>query len=321
MKDQYSIIERSAGYVDRGNRGRLRLGGSDAQSFLHGLVSNDVAGLAVGRGCYATYLNPQGRMLAEFDVLRRPDGLLLSMSPGQMPALAERLDQLLFAEDVQIADEGAGWAEYAVLGTEAAARLASAFDLSEGDLSGLVDLSQVDLPDGFVSRATEVAAPMFRVFVPAVEREASATALEGAGIRAITTDLLDALRIEHGRPVWGADLGDDVIPLEAGLLERGISTTKGCYVGQEVVIRILHRGGGRVAKQLVCLVLDTRPEPGTHFVAADGSNIGRVTSIAASPSTDGFVGLGYVSRDHTAVGTVLPIGETGTARVRGVAGG
>jgi tRNA-modifying protein YgfZ len=325
MRNQYRIIETQAGHLDQRARGRLRLTGADAVSFLQALVSNDVAALQPGTGCYATYLTPQGRMLADFDVLRRPDGLFCSLAPGQLPALAQRLDQLLFSEDVTIADLSTDWGELAVLGTGAPGIVAAAFDLPAAALEALPDLAQLDLPDGFVARSTDVALPMFRVFTSAAGQALAVARLEAAGAQAVDDEVLETLRIEHGRPRWGADLGDDVIPLEAGLLERGISTSKGCYVGQEIVIRILHRGGGRVAKRLVRLHvpddLATPPEPGSPFEEPDGTVVGRLTSVSPAARGPGFVALGYVSRDHAEVGRVVRLARANlAATVVGLAG-
>ena len=97
-------------------------------------------------------------------------------------------------------------------------------------------------------------------------------------------------------------MNEDTIPLEAGLLERAISTTKGCYVGQEIIIRVLHRGGGRVARRLVRVELDPSvtapPSPGSPLIEG-GNEAGVVTSAAISPSTGRVVALGYIKRPRS----------------------
>jgi folate-binding protein YgfZ len=117
----------------------------------------------------------------------------------------------------------------------------------------------------------------------------------------------------------------ETIPLEAGLLDRAISTTKGCYVGQEVIVRVLHRGGGRVVKRLVKLVIrgdaGPRPEPGAPIFDA-GRQVGALTSVALSPAQEGFVALGYVHRDSAEPGRSVTIHEPPgvTAEIAGFAG-
>ena len=126
---------------------------------------------------------------------------------------------------------------------------------------------------------------MFTVVVPIARRQDVVDRLDAAGVQSISDALLESLRIEAGRPRFGVDMTEETIPLEAGLLDRAISTTKGCYVGQEIVIRILHRGGGRVAKRLVTLSFETPPAappaPGTPLLDG-GKNIGQLTSVSPS---------------------------------------
>jgi len=121
---------------------------------------------------------------------------------------------------------------------------------------------------------------------------------------------VEALRIDAGRAKWGVDMNEETIPLEAGLLDRAISQTKGCYVGQEVIVRVLHRGHGRVAKRLMRIVFDddarTVPAAGAPIVAA-GEEVGRVTSAAFSPHRGRLVALGYVQRDHAVEGAAASI--------------
>ena len=141
---------------------------------------------------------------------------------------------------------------------------------------------------------------------------------EFGALPAIDIDTFEVIRIERGVPRFLADMNDDTIPLEAGIEDRAISFTKGCYVGQEIIVRVTHRGGGRVAKKLVRWVADESAEvvplPDAKIMAFDpstslgaGKEIGRVTSAAFSPGKDRVVGLGYVHRDHTASDTKVTI--------------
>ena len=131
---------------------------------------------------------------------------------------------------------------------------------------------------------------------------------------------IEAARIEAGYPLFGADMTDETIPLEAGIEDRAISMTKGCYVGQEVIIRVLHRGQGRVAKRLVGLRIkgdqpDVVPASGAR-VFSDERDIGGVTSAARLPNL-GAIALGYVHRDFVAAGTELEV-DTPSGRVPAV---
>jgi len=138
-------------------------------------------------------------------------------------------------------------------------------------------------------------------------------------------DLAESIRVDAGRPLFGVDMTDQTIPLEAGLLERAISTGKGCYVGQEVIIRVLHRGGGRVAKRLVKLVFDPEVSDMPAIGATlhdDGKDVGRLTTVARALDDTSWLALGYVHRDSAEEGRRLGLGDAGSpvATVQGLAG-
>ena len=258
----------------RTDRGRLRLTGADALGFLQALVSNDVAALGVGEACDAVYLTPQGRMITDMRVYRGDDDVLVSVPAELCAGLALRLDALVFAEDVQIAD---------------ASQLIHEITLVGATMAHTKD-----------------------IFLDA-EREAALCAeLRADGLPELTAADAEAMRIEAGRARWGVDMNEETIPLEAGLLERAISQTKGCYVGQEVIIRVLHRGGGRVAKRLMKIsfgpALADVPAAGTP-IAIEGSEVGKITSAAYSRRLSRVVALGYVDRDYANEGTPVMVGS------------
>jgi tRNA-modifying protein YgfZ len=133
---------------------------------------------------------------------------------------------------------------------------------------------------------------------------------EFAGLAEVNLDTFEVIRIERGVPRFLADMDEDTIPLEGGIEDRAFSFAKGCYVGQEVIVRVTHRGGGRVAKKLVRWVGDASadivPLPESRIFSFD-KDIGRVTSAAFSPNVNRVVGLGYVHRDFVASGTDVTV--------------
>ena len=140
----------------------------------------------------------------------------------------------------------------------------------------------------------------------------------GVSYSEINLDTFEVVRIERGIPRFLADMDTETIPLEAGIEDRAISFTKGCYVGQEVIVRVTHRGGGRVARKLVQWKADPSaavvPMAGARIFSNDsstslgaGRDIGRVTSAAFSPAKEAVVGLGYVHRDFVAPGTEVTV--------------
>jgi folate-binding protein YgfZ len=326
IAEGYPIVETGAGWFDRSARGRVTFDGADAVPFLQALITNDLAAVQPGRGVYSAYLTPQGRMITDFDLYRRREDLVwATVEPGLATDLAKRFDDLIFAENVRVADVSSSTVEIVVVGRDAVDVAARALEIDANALAALPDLGQIDWRDGFVARAASAPFPMFAIFAGAAEREELTARLEAAGARAASDDVLDAVRIEAGRPRFGVDMTTDTIPLEAGLLERGISTSKGCYVGQEVIIRVLHRGGGRVAKRLVRLRVAAGPDVEIAAGASlwhDGREVGHVTSAARVPGAVHWMALGYVHRDAATEGERVSSGSADgpVAEITGFAG-
>jgi tRNA-modifying protein YgfZ len=289
-EEGYRALTTAAAVVRRADRGVLTVTGADRLTWLQGLVTNDVLAVPVGGMCEAAYLTPQGRMITDLRVINLRDRALLDVPASLSGALAKRLDALLFSEQAEIVDSSA---ELVVV------------ELHGPSAPGLVREPRFVRHDAF-----EV--PGFTAVVPAAEAGAVVATLLSAGAVETTLETLDVLRIEAGRPAFLVDMDEQTIPLEAGLEQRAISFSKGCYVGQEVVIRILHRGGGRVAKKLVGFRLDKAPVPrGGEPIIVDGREIGRLTSAAWSPALSAAIGIGYVHRDYVTPGTVVELRSTG----------
>lgn len=304
--DQYNAAHNSAVVIERSTQGTIALTGVDRASFLHALVTNDVAGLPMGRGVYAAYLTPQGRMISDMRVLETGNRMLLSVERHIAAPLADRLEKLIFSEDVQARDATSELAVLGVLGPSAARMIERATSVSVADLEHEYD--NVTTEALTVVRDDGFGLPGFDLYVPAGEAAAVRGKLIEAGAVPATEDTTEALRLEAARPRFDVDMTTDTIPLEAGLEDRAISFTKGCYVGQEVIIRVMHRGHGRVAKRLVTIVLSgtTVPARGDK-IHVDDRVVGEITSAAASPKHDAPLALGYVQRDHAAPGTELMV--------------
>jgi folate-binding protein YgfZ len=274
--------------------------GNDRTSFLQALLTNDLTALAPEQGVYAAYLTPQGRMIADMRLYARQDSILVDVPAPVAGALVAKLDALIFSEDARVSDASAEWAALTVVGGKAATLLAPAAGVDAGKLASLPTLGVADGDSAFVVRTDDAEGGAFDLFVQKGSRAALIERLQAEGIKAVGAEVVDLLRIEAGRPTFGRDMDEHTIPLEAGLLDRAISLTKGCYVGQEVIVRVLHRGAGRVAKRLVKLAFDaaleTPPAPGTSL-HIDGRESGRITSAARSPRLGRIVALGYLARE------------------------
>lgn len=307
--EQYRALTGGAGLVDRSARGRLRLTGADRRTYLQGLLTNDILALGAGGGCYAAYLTAQGRMIADMRLFETGEQLVVDLDGTLAASIADRLTQLVFSEEVEIADITGATAEIGVYGPAAARVVAAMSDVPEAELDALPLYGNRHAGAGLAVRSDDIGIAGFDLIVPvALKDEAVRRALE-AGAVTIDPVLAEATRIEAARPRFLADMNEDTIPLEAGIEGRAISLTKGCYVGQEVIIRVLHRGHGRVARRLVRLALDEGapvPAPG-DVIASGDKEIGHITSAAMSPSTNRAVALGYVHRDFTTAGTPVEV--------------
>ena len=311
--EQYRALVEQAGIGAVAPRHPLSVAGKDRAAFLHGLLSNEVRTLTAGTGCYAAWLTPQGRMITDLHVFETGDAMLLDVPTEVAAATLQRLDQSLFSEDVQLADLGPRLTSVWIHGPRAPSIVGAVI----ADASAAGEWTEYRNGSFSFGAATVRVARVSQLGVPGfctyVEHEIAASlrdALEQAGASAVDGAALDAARIEAGYPVFGVDMTTDTIPLEAGIEDRAISFTKGCYVGQEVIVRVMHRGGGRVARRLMALRFeDAPPLPGAKLFGGD-REVGWVTSAARSPRT-GSIGLGYVHRDSAVAGTRLTVGPSG----------
>jgi folate-binding protein YgfZ len=274
---------------------------------IHGLITNDLLKAAPGQGVYAAMLTPKGRTIAELRIFRRelPSGteVLVEMPREALDGVREHFRRMvppMFARWADVTDELAQLGVYGprareIVGRVLGIELPAAEDAHvEADLGGAAVMvaatRYVGLEDGF------------DLFVPAEAAGALWEALAAAGARPVGFGAIETLRIEAGRPRFGADLTEDIIPTEAfeetGLMQRAISFGKGCYTGQEVIVRIAHRG--HVNKHLRGLLLGDAPTPApdTRLVNTEtGKDAGWLTSVAHSPMLGQAVALGYVRRE------------------------
>jgi folate-binding protein YgfZ len=308
----YDAARQRAGLVERTEYSHIVVSGKDRASYLQGLLTNDIAALGPGQGCYAAYLTAQGRMIADLWVYELGDVILLRVLRDVKPTVLERLDQFIFSEDVQLGDVTDAFMGIAVVGPQAATFLSAVLEVPEATLTDLPEHGNLRASfqgqSAIVLRISDFGEPAFEVLLEAIAFESLRAALRRAGAVIIDSPTAEALRVEAGMPKFHQDMDEETIPLEAGIESRAISLTKGCYVGQEVIIRVLHRGHGRVARKLVGLVKDgdVTLQRGA-IVQSDGKDIGEVTSAAWSPALRHPIAMAYVHRDFVAPGTHVTV--------------
>jgi len=322
----YEAARQRAAFIDRSSRGRIIVSGRDRATYLQGLLTNDIVALKSGQGCYAAYLTAQGRMIADLWVYELGDVILLMVAGDVKDALLARLDALIFSEDVQLGDVTETQAQIAIVGPRAASIVGSLLKSGASGLDALDEHGSVRSDwqgrQVIVTRISDLGEPGFDLYV---ERGDAAKgtdrqildALRQHDVAALDDRAAEAIRIEAGVPLFHRDMDEDTIPLEAGIEARAISQTKGCYVGQEVIVRVLHRGHGRVARRLVGLQLSVGPDASEKSVPdagatvrADDREIGHVTSATFSPALKRPIALAYLQRDFVQPGTQVSVEGT-----------
>jgi folate-binding protein YgfZ len=289
-------------WVDLCGRVLIRARGADRARFLNGMLSADVGKLAVGGFLPSLLLDRKGHVLSEGAVWARADELLLDLSPGTAAAVLEILEKHLVADDVTLQDDSASWAQRSFEGP-AGRRWLGARGLP------LPEPGRIEAAPGGVLLAGE--GWLTREGVRALGPRQALAELTPAGLRELAGAELERARIEQFVPLYGRDISARSFPQEARL-DRSVSYTKGCYLGQEIVARIHSRGA--VNRLLVGLECAAAVDPGTE-IRAGGSAVGAVTSAAAR-GRGGSVALGYVKRDLAQPGTELEVAGQ-PARVSG----
>jgi folate-binding protein YgfZ len=274
----YERLREAVGLVDRSARGKLRLTGGEAADYLQGQVTNDVVGLEPGTGCYAALLNHKGKMLTDMRVLRGEDFIWVDAEPEGFPALTRNASMFSIGRDVRHEDVTTEYAIMSLIGPQARAALdnpppAPEHSFTHGEHGMYV--------------ATDLGVD---VICPAEDLAAVRDALD---IEAVSEEAAECLRIESGRPRFSIDVGTETIPQEAGLNERAVSFTKGCYVGQETVARLHYKG--KPNRHLRGLRLEGPVERGDEIRFGERV-VGEVGSSTVSP-VHGSIALALVRRE------------------------
>lgn len=292
--------------LDRRHRATVEVTGKDREPFLQNMSSGDVKTLSFGRGRLAAFLTNKGKLVADFIVLRDEERLYLDVEVERAAPLIAALDRYIISEDVKLTHRSEE-RKFSIEGPEAAARLESV--LKRGP-------SLADLPHlGFVWRSrgedrVRIVAhgrdpsPRYDVAAPSELEGPLLEELLRGGVLAGSEAVRETRRIEAGRARFGVDMTEDHMPLEAGL-EAAVSFDKGCYIGQEYVVRLAHRG--HLNRKLVGLELESSEPPargtGVASTEAEARDIGHVTSAAYSPTLGKAVVLAWLKRDFFEPGT------------------
>jgi len=275
--------------------------------FLNGLITNDMKTLTANSWMPAAFANVQGRLLATVRIIHREDGFLIDTESTSRPTVTGLLERFTLAGDFHVKDLTDETALFSVQGKSAAdiVRRVLGDGAANVERQNVVIAHLADLKLTII-RATHTAEDGFDVFTDVNIGGALADALTTAGAVPISNETFEVLRIEAGVPRYGIDMDDSNVVTETNL-DDAVSFTKGCYIGQEIIVRIKHRG--HVAKRLTGIVFDGKDPVARNarIISNDDKEVGKVTSSTFSPQLDRAIALGYLKYDYLAPGTDVKV--------------
>lgn len=300
---QYRQLREECGLLDRSARGKLLVTGPDAAEYLQGQLTNDVEALEPGDGQYAALLDRKGHMQADMRVLRiAAEEIWLDTEAEGLEAARKHLQMYKIGREVEVADVSAERAILSLIGPRSAEIAAT---------PPLPEHSCEQASVGGVECLAAGAADGIDLIVDASDSARLREALTRAGAVEVSPKAAEILRVEAGVPRFGAEMGAETMPAEAGIVEATVSFTKGCYIGQETVARLHYKG--RPNRNLRGLRLSA-PAPAGSVLRLGEKEVGSLGSACVSPAL-GPIGLAIVRREAEP-GAELAVGEDGvTAEV------
>jgi len=305
MTPGYLALRQHAAWMDVSARGRIRVTGEDRARLLHAMTTNQIQTLKPGESCYAFFLNAQGRILADVNVMCFEDHLLLDCEPELRAKIYEHLDRYIIADDAALEDQTEQIAAIAVEGPEAESVLRML-----GAAAPEAPGSHVEWNGRTVARLSTTGSGGFFILLPAAEKEAVEDALRAAGTPEASPEEIRQVRIENGHPRYGEEITERYLVQETAQMQA-VNFTKGCYIGQEIVERV--RSRGQVHRLLRRLEMDTAsvPPAGTKL-QVDGADAAEIASAVFSPALHKTVALAYVRANFADPGTRLNLSGTPT---------
>jgi tRNA-modifying protein YgfZ len=301
---QYRQLREECGLLDRSGRGKLLVSGSEAADFLQGQLTNDLEALEPGGGQYAALLDRKGHMQADMRVLRPGEdpAYLIDTEPIGIEATRRHLQMYKIGREVEVEDVSEQRAILSLIGPRS---------VEVAGTAALPENSCEATPVAGVECVAVGTATGIDLIAAAEDSTRLRGALVEAGAVEVVAEAAEILRIERGVPRFGAEMGTETMPAEAGIVEDAVSFTKGCYIGQETVARLHYKG--KPNRHLRGLKLSAATAPGAALRLGE-KEVGRLGGAAVSPAL-GPIGLAIVRREAEP-GTELAAGEDGvTAQV------
>ena len=301
LDGQYRALKEEAGVVARSERGKLLVRGADATELLQGQLSNDIEALEPAAGCYAALLDRKGHMQADMRVLRLDTGdLWLDTEPAAADTVERHLRMYSIGRDVEIEDVTADWSIASVIGP-AAAEVAGTSPLTPEHAQRFYERDGIEI----LAVATDLGLDLI-VRVGQAEELRALLARSSAG--EVTEAAAEILRVESGRPRFGREMTTATIPQEAGIENRAVSFTKGCYIGQETVARLHYKG--KPNRHLRGLRLES-PVADGEAIKLGERELGSIGTAVLSPAL-GPIALAVIRREAEP-GSRVTVGDAAVA--------
>jgi folate-binding protein YgfZ len=307
---EYGAVRTGVGLLDFSFRGVIRLTGSERLRWLNGQVTSEVRDLAAGEGKLAAVLNAKGHILGDLAVYGLADAVWIDVDRLRAPIVREAFDRHIIADDVTAEEVSDGYGHLMLAGPEAQRFMTEVAGATVADLPAWYHAEvRLGSVSAWIIASRWLALPGYDVVVPLESAGTVWDALlslgQGRGLRPVGMAALRCLRVEAGWPWYGMDFDDTNLLMES-LTPEHVSFTKGCYIGQEVVIRIEHQG--HVNKKLCGLLLSGEAvPPADAAIFAGERTVGTLTSAVRSPALGRAIALGYVRREFWEPGTKLRI--------------
>ena len=295
-------LRESAAWLDLSARGKIRVTGEDRARLLHAMTTQDVQALTPGRGCYAFFLNAQGRILGDANIFCREDSFLLDTEPETRQKLYDHIDRYIIADDVTLEDVTGEMATIAIEGPQSAAVLERL-----GAPVPDTDYATRSWSGSIVARVSSTGAGGYSIFLLPIKKAELIGALAAAGLAEGNPNDARMVRIEHGKPRYGEEITERYLVQETSQL-NAVSFSKGCYLGQEIVERV--RSRAQIHRVLRRLAIDANEPPpaGTRLKSGDADSA-EIASAIFSPALGKVAALAYVRTQFAEPGTEMRLGD------------
>ena len=288
-------LRESAAWLDLSARGKIRMTGEDRARLLHAMTTQDVQALTPGQGCYAFFLNAQGRILGDVNIFCREDSFLLDTEPETRQKLYDHIDRYIIADDVTLEDVTGEMSTIAIEGPQSAAVLERL-----GAPLPEADYATRSWSGSIVARVSITGARGYSLFMLPTKKAEIIAALN---IPEATQEEARIVRIEHGKPRYGEEITERYLVQETAQL-NAVSFSKGCYLGQEIVERV--RSRAQIHRVLRRLTIDSLEPPpaGTKLKSGDADSA-EIASAVYSPTLGKVAALAYVRTQFAEPGTEM----------------